>query len=533
MAEGALREVIAQFGVEIDEAPLAKFEESIEHFKAGIERVGERMVEVFALHELKEFVMGTVEAGAKLQDMSLRLGISTDALQKFQFAAQLGGVDAEAAAHSLGLFTRQLGETSGKGSSAAKTLKEMGVHYKDAGGKMRPTLDILGDVADKIKETDDPAKRAAIAMRLFGRAGLGMVPVLSEGREGLEGLYKEFDELGGGMSGDFVKSAKAADDEIVKLKLSWTSLKSRIVSEVLPSLSKLLDWMKSGVKHLIQVSEKTRLFHDAWNFGKILLVVGALQKIVPVLMSIVRGTGLLGAMNPFTLMVVGALALFLIFNDFMTLMRGGNSVIGEALGPDKKQFVDDMTESFQALKDLWVDLKDAGGEIFSNLMATLPTLIKGLGYIIKAIAWILGKAEDVGTFFQKLKGGGVLDEMQSRLEGKTEADIQMGATPGNNAEDARTKAISQAWKAQQASHYYQATQSATMPQAPWISAAARAQDNGGQITVPTTTITNNNTITVQHNNSDSPEHVGKAIGHGLTKQQKLDYQAALAAAKKT
>src|SRR5579872_7379865 len=147
----ALQEALIKFDVDVDEKPLEEFGQHLEKIKQHVERIGERLAEYFAFRELKEFVVGTIEMGAQLDDMSVRLGLTTDELQKFQFAASLGGVGAEEAAHSLGLFTRQLGEASSGGGEAAKTLAALGVHFKDAGGKVRPTLDILDDVAEKMQ----------------------------------------------------------------------------------------------------------------------------------------------------------------------------------------------------------------------------------------------------------------------------------------------------------------------------------------------------------------------------------------------
>ena len=64
MAEGALRELLVSWGVEVDEEPLEKLESHLESIKKGFEHVGERLMEYFAFREMKEFVMGTVEMGA-------------------------------------------------------------------------------------------------------------------------------------------------------------------------------------------------------------------------------------------------------------------------------------------------------------------------------------------------------------------------------------------------------------------------------------------------------------------------------------
>jgi len=348
---GALRELLAHFEVEVEDEKLDKFEEHMEHFKHTLEKVGEVLVEVFAIRELKEFVAGSIEMGATLVDTSNRLGITTDELQKFQFAASLSGVSSEAAAHSLGLFQRKLGEASEGGGDMAATMKKIGVSLKETNGTARPTLDILEDVADHMKAEEDPAKRSALAMKLFGRAGLSMIPMLREGGEGVRELYEEFDQLGGGMGEDFVKQAKKVDDELKKLKVGWLSLKTKIVAEVLPVLQDIVDALKTGMKWIMKVTSNTHLFRHALELLTAGGIIGGIWRIVAG-MAAMGVEGMLMAL-PWILLAGAIVAAVLLFDDFMTMMEGGDSVIGDALGPDKTAFILQMRDAMVTLKQAW------------------------------------------------------------------------------------------------------------------------------------------------------------------------------------
>lgn len=433
MAEGgALRELIAHLGVEVDTEKLDQFEDRLEGAKHKLFELGKVLLEVFGFHEIKEFVEGQIEVAARLDDVSERLGISTEALQKFQFAARLGGVESEEAAHSLGLFTRQLGEAGAEGGEAAKTLNTLGIRFKGSGGQIRDVIDIVGDVADKFKDLD-PQQRAAYSMKLFGRAGLAMVPVLKEGREGLEGLYKEFDQLGGGMGKEFIERAKKTDDEILKLKFGWQSFKSVIAGTLLPVVNKVVDLFKDVTKQLIFITKHTHAVEHAFTFLKGVGIVTLLYQIAKWLATIDVEEAL--AALPVILFTAAVVALYLAFDDLATMIEGGRSVLGDFLdewGPlgakeqviaaikdAVKTFSDAMSEAWQLLKDLAAALnlssldKDGAFKSLASQAADFFKMIDVGVHNLKAMVDMLvaikkGDWKGVSEAFGESSAGGLL-----------------------------------------------------------------------------------------------------------------------------
>jgi hypothetical protein len=61
---------------------------------------------------------------------------------------------------------------------------------------------LLLRVADKFENLKAGPEKASIAIRLFGRAGADLIPVLNQGRDGIEGL-------GVKISDDFAETIKA------------------------------------------------------------------------------------------------------------------------------------------------------------------------------------------------------------------------------------------------------------------------------------------------------------------------------------
>lgn len=233
----ALRSLLAIFDIKVESKPLEEAEEKIESFTEKLRSVGSLLGEALAVREVKEFVTSSVEAGARAADLSSRLGIAAHDLQAFQFAAGLAGVDAEGAAHSLGLLNRTIGSALTGGGDAATTFRKLGIGLKDTHGGARDVNDVLLDVAGAFEKLPSQQERAAYAMRLFGREGQVLLPVLGKGRQELAATLREFQELGGGMSGEFVAQAKEVDDEQKKLALGLGSIKHRLSRRSSPGSS--------------------------------------------------------------------------------------------------------------------------------------------------------------------------------------------------------------------------------------------------------------------------------------------------------
>ena len=191
----ALRELLAAFRIDVDVKRLEEANKKIDEASKKFIELGELLVGGVVAEGFKEFIEKGVEAGAQLKIMSERLGLSTDELQKFQFAAAQSGASAGEADAGLRLLNRTIGEAVGGNADAAGNFQKLGIALKDAHGEVRPTTEVIADIAEKMKNTSSQAQKTKIAMDAFGRGGVALIPMLSDGREGIEKLYGAFEEL--------------------------------------------------------------------------------------------------------------------------------------------------------------------------------------------------------------------------------------------------------------------------------------------------------------------------------------------------
>src|SRR6266568_4840491 len=162
----------------------------VEKFKRGLEFVGLG----FGAHWAKEFVMGIAEMAAEIKATSEALNVGTDFLQGWRHGAELVQVTADTATRGLEKFAEHIGEASkgGKaGAEMAKVFQHLGISLRDSNGVTKDTEELLGEVADRFKGSEDPAERARIAVEFFGKTGVRLIPILKDGAAGIAKLKEE------------------------------------------------------------------------------------------------------------------------------------------------------------------------------------------------------------------------------------------------------------------------------------------------------------------------------------------------------
>jgi hypothetical protein len=273
---------------------LEKASGNVKSFSEKIGSIGKSMTIVggAVTAALGIIIKKTVDAGDAFNDMSLRTGIAVETLSALDYAGKQTGTAIEAIELSLKFLTKAMDDTS-KGTGTAKdTFAALGITVVDTEGKLRPVVDVMKDIADKVAAIDDPAKQAAIAMELFGaRSGTQLLPMLKLGAGGIDDLMKKAQELGIVMS---TKDAQAADEfknAMGRLTLVLGAAGKDIANVLIPPLldftnkaieivKRIREWAdthKPLIEAIILIGAKLAVF--AAVGGPILMAVSALAKL--------------------------------------------------------------------------------------------------------------------------------------------------------------------------------------------------------------------------------------------------------------
>lgn len=177
-----------------------------------------------------------IDAADNLNDLSKQTGISTEALSQLEYAAEQSGTDLEGLTTGLRKFVRESTDAASKAGAARDAFSLIGVSVSDAAGTLKPTEQLLLDVAERFSQYEDGAAKAAFAQELFGKSGAALIPFLNEGRTGIERLMKEADRLGLTLKGTTAQAADDFNDNLGKLKSQVAGIGLQIAEEFLPAL---------------------------------------------------------------------------------------------------------------------------------------------------------------------------------------------------------------------------------------------------------------------------------------------------------
>ncbi len=182
-------------------------------------------------------VMPVARVGDEFFKLSQKTGVSVEALTALDYAAKLSDVSTEGLTKGLQRLSIALFDSRFEGAEGSKALQALGVAATDAHGQIRPTEQILLDLAEKFADMPDGADKAALAIKLFGREGLSLIPFLNQGRDGITALMEEAQRLGLVMSEDVARASEVFNDNLTRLSALFEGVQRQIGAAVIPVLA--------------------------------------------------------------------------------------------------------------------------------------------------------------------------------------------------------------------------------------------------------------------------------------------------------
>jgi len=191
-------------------------------------------------------VEATMELGKETLKLSRETGMSAETTSALISVFARFGVNGADASKELGLFSKQMGgyqlaadEGITGGKKFSDSMKQLGVDFHDAHGKLLPMDDTLLKVADKFKELSNGQEKTSLAMSLFGKGGKDMLLVLNQGSEGITELSAKAKELGLTLTGsnlhDVVTYTLAHKD----MQEAFEGLKITVGTLLMPAMAAL------------------------------------------------------------------------------------------------------------------------------------------------------------------------------------------------------------------------------------------------------------------------------------------------------
>ena len=222
---------------------LKSAEKRLKAFGASVAKIGAGLTALGAglggplLAAAKQFS----DQGDAVAKMSKRTGIAVEELQGLGHAAELSGANIESLEKGVRKMQQNLVD-AGRGMGDAKdALEELGLSA-DALLNLSPEEQFKA-IADRIAEVEDPTRKAALAMDIFGRAGSQLIPLLNEGSSGIRAMQEEARRLGIVLSAEAAAQSELLNDNITRLKKTLAGVTNQIGAALAPALNKILEYI--------------------------------------------------------------------------------------------------------------------------------------------------------------------------------------------------------------------------------------------------------------------------------------------------
>lgn len=214
-------------------AALASISKNVGGLQTALGGLGATLGATLTVGGFTAFIKSTIDAADQMNDLSQRIGIAVKDLGTWELAAKSSGTSMESVARGV------------KGLSAymhdhAKELKAAGITATDAGGAMTQLADIFKAMPDGVEKTN-------LAVKLFGKAGMDLLPMMNLGSAGLADMQEKAAEYGRRLA-ILAPEADKFNDLLAEMSLQSKVLGINMGIELVPSLIKFAEQLMEGKK---------------------------------------------------------------------------------------------------------------------------------------------------------------------------------------------------------------------------------------------------------------------------------------------
>ena len=164
---------------------------------------------VFAVRQIVQFGNATLQLADDIGKVSDSLGVNTEFLQKYQFAAQQSGLATEEFNKGMQNFTKMVGQAQLRTSEAGRTLEKLGIQVKNADGSVKGAEEVFVELFEALDGVGSQFEKNAILADLMGRAGVKLAVM---GKDGAEAMKALADSATGVLDEETIRRAERFND---------------------------------------------------------------------------------------------------------------------------------------------------------------------------------------------------------------------------------------------------------------------------------------------------------------------------------
>lgn len=315
----------------------------------------------------------SAQAADEINTLAKQTGLSTEQIQKYQYAADLIDVDLETITKSHAKLTKNMA-TAAKGTGdAAAAFKSLGVSVTNADGSLRNNKAVFNETIDALGRVENETQRDAYAMAIFGKSAQDLNPLILGGSQALEQLGMDAENAGLILSQDTLDSANQFNDAIDTLKAktggSFAKIGAELATLLTPLLEKAAAALEKVVNWLTNLSPTAQIV-----IFVILALVAAISPIASIISAV---TGAVAAFN-----AVSAIANWQLL--LIVAVIAAVIAIGIVLYKNWDKIKEKAQELWQKVVDVFNGMKQSASDAFQPIKDWLDGVIEK---VKSAIEW--------------------------------------------------------------------------------------------------------------------------------------------------
>lgn len=214
------------------------------------------LVALFSAVAIAQRLWAAGMKASNLGEEAEQIGVSTEQLQAYRFAASQAGITSQEMDSALTSLQKAMGAANDGNKEMIESFTKVGVKLLDARGQLRPVADILPELAAGLLKIDSTSESTAAKLSFFGKAGAKMTTVLEDIAKGNDAVIISAQKAGGIMDTDvieawdkladaLVRTGDTADVTIAKLGAPIATFGLTAIEAVLKRINETMDQINS------------------------------------------------------------------------------------------------------------------------------------------------------------------------------------------------------------------------------------------------------------------------------------------------
>lgn len=231
--------------------------DSLENTFGKIKKVAAGALSVAAIKKgidtVVDFANEVAQVGDRIDKQSQVLGLSRKAFQEWDYILGQNGASIDSMSVSMKTLNGLILDAAAGGKESKSAFAQLGVGIHEI-RKLEPEKQFEA-VVRAFQRMPAGAEKSALAVKIFGKQGMELLPLLNQSETSIDELRKRAAELGLIMSDDAVDAAVVYGDALDDLQRTFNAFKYSIGTKILPVLT-------NGIQKITNYAAKLRRAYE-------------------------------------------------------------------------------------------------------------------------------------------------------------------------------------------------------------------------------------------------------------------------------